>query len=96
MREPVKVLGYNSQILPNNWKMYICNVRDPYHASLLHLFFTTFRLNRLSAEGGIVIDETGGHHVSYSKIGDRPAAAPNTTRPICAPSTRASASPIRR
>ncbi len=43
MRKPVKVLGYNSQILPNNWKMYICNVRDPYHASLLHLFFTTFR-----------------------------------------------------
>ena len=68
MRGKAKVLGYNSQILPNNWKMYICNVRDPYHASLLHLFFTTFRLNRLSAEGGIVIDETGGHHVSYSKM----------------------------
>jgi len=68
MRRPVKVLGYNSQVLPNNWKMYICNVRDPYHASLLHLFFTTFRLNRLSAEGGIVIDASGGHHVSYSKM----------------------------
>jgi anthranilate 1,2-dioxygenase large subunit len=68
MRRKVKVLGYNSQILPNNWKMYICNVRDPYHASLLHLFFTTFRLNRLSAEGGIIIDATGGHHVSYSKM----------------------------
>jgi len=67
MRKPAKVIGYNSQILPNNWKMYICNVRDPYHASLLHLFFTTFRLNRLSAEGGILIDESGGHHVSYSK-----------------------------
>ncbi|HUK61667.1 MAG TPA: aromatic ring-hydroxylating dioxygenase subunit alpha [Stellaceae bacterium] len=75
MRKPVKVLGYNSQILPNNWKMYICNVRDPYHASLLHLFFTTFRLNRLSAEGGILIDESGGHHVSYSKAAtDRPSA----------------------
>ena len=68
MKGKVKLLGTNSQILPNNWKMYICNVRDPYHASLLHLFFTTFRLNRLSAEGGIVIDETGGHHVSYSKM----------------------------
>ncbi len=68
MKKPVKLLGYNSQILPNNWKMYICNVRDPYHASLLHLFFTTFRLNRLSAEGGIVIDDSGGHHVSFSKM----------------------------
>ena len=75
MKKPVKLLGYNSQILPNNWKMYICNVRDPYHASLLHLFFTTFRLNRLSAEGGIILDETGGHHVSYSKMAtDRPSA----------------------
>jgi phenylpropionate dioxygenase-like ring-hydroxylating dioxygenase large terminal subunit len=68
MKKPVKVLGTSSQMLPNNWKMYICNVRDPYHASLLHLFFTTFRLNRLSAEGGIIIDESGGHHVSYSKM----------------------------
>jgi phenylpropionate dioxygenase-like ring-hydroxylating dioxygenase large terminal subunit len=74
MRKPLKLLGTNSQILPNNWKMYICNVRDPYHASLLHLFFTTFRLNRLSAEGGIIIDATGGHHVSYSKMAqDRPS-----------------------
>ncbi|MGH7088944.1 MAG: SRPBCC family protein, partial [Stellaceae bacterium] len=55
--------------------MYICNVRDPYHASLLHLFFTTFRLNRLSAEGGIIMDASGGHHVSWSKAAtDRPSA----------------------
>jgi phenylpropionate dioxygenase-like ring-hydroxylating dioxygenase large terminal subunit len=68
MKKPVKVLGTSSQMLPNNWKMYICNVRDPYHASLLHMFFTTFRLNRLSAEGGIILDDSGGHHVSYSKM----------------------------
>jgi phenylpropionate dioxygenase-like ring-hydroxylating dioxygenase large terminal subunit len=75
MRRKVKVLGTHSQMLPNNWKMYICNVRDPYHASLLHLFFTTFRLNRLSAEGGIIIDATGGHHVSYSKMANDAASA---------------------
>jgi len=75
MRRPVKIIGTNSQMLPNNWKMYICNVRDPYHASLLHLFFTTFRLNRLSTEGGILLDESGGHHVSFSKSAtDRPSA----------------------
>jgi phenylpropionate dioxygenase-like ring-hydroxylating dioxygenase large terminal subunit len=72
--KPVKVLGYNSQILRNNWKLYAGNVKDPYHASLLHLFFTTFRLNRLSAKGGIVIDESGAHHVSYSMAAtDRPS-----------------------
>lgn len=69
MRRPVKVLGYCDQALPNNWKLYMGNVKDPYHASLLHTFFTTFRINRLSQPGGIIIDGTHtGHHVSYSMI----------------------------
>ena len=43
--------------------------KDSYHASLLHLFFTTFELNKLSQKGGVIVDdETGGHHVSYSMI----------------------------
>ena len=65
---PVKVLGYYTQSLRNNWKLYFENVKDPYHASILHLFFTTFRVNRLSQSGGIIVDESGGHHVSYSKL----------------------------
>lgn len=75
MRKPVKVLGYNSQILPNNWKIYVENNKDSYHASLLHAFFTTFRMNRLSQQGGIIVDESGGHHVSYSmRSTDGPSA----------------------
>lgn len=66
-RKPV-VLGRYTQVLPNNWKLYIENVKDSYHASILHLFFTTFELNRLSQKGAIVVDETGGHHISYSAI----------------------------
>ncbi|WP_022724004.1 aromatic ring-hydroxylating dioxygenase subunit alpha [Rhodopseudomonas sp. B29] len=62
------VLGRFTQVLPNNWKLYIENVKDSYHASILHLFFTTFELNRLSQKGGIIVDESGGHHVSYSAI----------------------------
>ncbi len=65
---PIKLLGYHSQVLRNNWKLYAENVRDSYHASILHLFFTTFRVNRLSQAGGIIVSESGGHHVSYSKI----------------------------
>ncbi len=65
---PPKVLGYYTQTLRNNWKLYAENVRDPYHASILHLFFTTFRVNRLSQKGGIIVSENGGHHVSYSKL----------------------------
>ncbi len=66
MRAPVKLLGGYSQTLPSNWKLYMENVKDSYHASLLHTFFTTFRLNRLSQKGGLVVSQSGGHHVSYS------------------------------
>lgn len=75
MPRPVKLLGYNSQILPNNWKLYLENVKDPYHASLLHAFFTTFRINRLSAKGGIIIDGSGSHHVSFSQMATDRASA---------------------
>ena len=70
MRAPVKLLGGYSQTLPSNWKLYMENVKDTYHASLLHTFFTTFRLNRLSQKGGIVVSDSGGHHVSYSLAAD--------------------------
>ena len=62
----VKVLGYNKQMMENNWKLYFENVKDSYHASILHTFFTTFGLNRLSQKGGIDIDATGRHHTSYT------------------------------
>jgi anthranilate 1,2-dioxygenase large subunit len=66
-RTPV-VLGRFTQMLPNNWKLYVENVKDSYHASILHLFFTTFEINRLSQRGAIIVSEDGGHHVSYSAI----------------------------
>lgn len=66
------VLGRFTQILPNNWKLYVENTKDSYHASILHTFFTTFELNRLSQKGGIIVNEEGGCHVSYSMI-DRDA-----------------------
>ncbi len=73
LRKPVQVIGRYTQALPNNWKLYVENVKDSYHASLLHLFFTTFELNRLSQKGGVIVDASGGHHVSFSMI-DKDAA----------------------
>ena len=73
LHKPVEVIGRFTQALPNNWKLYVENVKDSYHASLLHLFFTTFELNRLSQKGGVIVDESGGNHVSYSMI-DKAAA----------------------
>jgi len=62
------VIGRSTQILPNNWKLYFENVKDTYHASILHSFLTTFRINRLSMPGGINISEDGGHHFSQAKL----------------------------
>jgi len=66
MRGKPKLLGTTSQILHNNWKLYFENVKDTYHASLLHTFFTTFRLSRLTTAGGVAIAESGAHHASYT------------------------------
>jgi len=68
--KPVEVIGRFTQTLPNNWKLYAENVRDTYHASLLHTFFTTFGITRLTQEGGVRVSENGGNHASasYSRV----------------------------
>ena len=68
MKAPLRLLGGYSQMLPSNWKLYLDNVKDTYHASLLHSFFATFRLNRLSQQGGVIIGGDGGNHVSYTMM----------------------------
>ncbi len=65
-QRPLQPLGSSRQCMHNNWKLYVENVKDSYHASLLHAFFATFKLNRLTMKGGIIVDESGGHHVSWS------------------------------
>ena len=64
---PYHLLGYHTQILHNNWKLYAENVRDPYHATLLHTFYTTFKINRLDMEDGLLLSECGRHSYSYAK-----------------------------
>lgn len=60
----IEIIGRFTEMLPNNWKMYAENVRDSYHASLLHLFFATFKINRLSQGGGRTVSPNGGCSVS--------------------------------
>ena len=61
------ILGRYSQMMDNNWKLYAENTRDTYHPSLLHAFFATFKLNRLSAEGGVKQDDRNWHHCVFAK-----------------------------
>lgn len=64
---PIKLLGIHRQYMNSNWKIYAENLRDPYHASLLHLFHCTFGLYRSSQEGGITLDPTLRHSVLDAK-----------------------------
>src|SRR5246127_191380 len=68
LNRPARILGRSTQVLPNNWKLYAENTKDTYHASILHSFLTTFRINRLSMPGGIYIDDSGGNHFSQAKL----------------------------
>ena len=66
---PHRLLGMHSQIIHNNWKLYAENVRDSYHATLLHTFYTTFKVNRLDMDGGMLLSDDGRHSISYAKRG---------------------------
>jgi anthranilate 1,2-dioxygenase large subunit len=68
MNRTPHVLGRNTQVLPNNWKLYFENVKDTYHASILHLFLTTFKINKLTMPGGIYINQDGGNHYTYAML----------------------------
>lgn len=65
--KPVQVLGYHHQVMYNNWKLYMENSRDPYHATILHAFYASLKLNRLTMDGGLIVEHDGRHSINYSK-----------------------------
>ncbi len=60
--KPVEYLGCTRQYSNSNWKLYLENVKDPYHASLLHLFHTTFNIFRVGMKSHCVGDGREGLH----------------------------------
>jgi anthranilate 1,2-dioxygenase large subunit len=60
--QPVEYLGCTRQYARSNWKLYYENVKDPYHASLLHLFHTTFNIYRSNMQGRTIVDDRHGLH----------------------------------
>jgi len=65
-RRKLRLLGYNRQLLPCNWKLYLENSRDPYHATLLHSFFLTFGLLRTDTAFKAVPTVGGRHGIMAS------------------------------
>src|SRR5690606_28475032 len=67
MCKPVKILGFQRQLVRGNWKFYQENLRDTYHASLLHSFFVTFGLDRVTNPGGTRLDASKRHAFVYNR-----------------------------
>lgn len=66
---PMVLLGKTIQSMACNWKLYVENTRDTYHSSLLHSFATTFRIQRLSLEGGLIQSDNEWHHTMWARTG---------------------------
>ena len=67
------LLGYSRQLIPGNWKLMFENIKDPYHASLLHVFLVTFGLFRADQKSQVKMDETGRHGLLISRKGRQQA-----------------------
>lgn len=74
--KPLKVLGYYKNELPCNWKMYHENLKDPYHATLLHSFLVVFGLLVAGNESAMIADHVHGRHgtMASAKKEDKYAA----------------------
>jgi len=70
----LRVLGYSRQVIEANWKLMFENIKDPYHASLLHVFLVTFGLFRADNPSAVKMDETGMHSVLVSRKGEQKAS----------------------
>ena len=71
---PIEIMGDQRQYIHGNWKLYAENTRDPYHASLLHLFHNTFGLYRSTQTGACSMDESHRHTMLYAKAATSDAA----------------------
>jgi salicylate 5-hydroxylase large subunit len=70
----LRVLGYMRQRIRSNWKLMFENIKDPYHASLLHVFLVTFGLFRADQPSEVALDETGRHAALVSRRGAQTAS----------------------
>jgi salicylate 5-hydroxylase large subunit len=73
----LKVLGYSRQLMPGNWKLMFENIKDPYHASILHVFLVSFGLNRVDQPNRVVIDRHGRHASTMTSRGEQKRTADN-------------------
>ncbi len=66
----LRILGYNRQRIPGNWKLMQENIKDPYHPGLLHTWFVTFGLWRADNQAQLVMDARHRHGAMISTRGN--------------------------
>ena len=71
----LRLLGYMRQRIPSNWKLMFENIKDPYHASLMHVFLVTFGLFRADQPSAVYMDATGRHACLISRRGEQRATS---------------------
>jgi anthranilate 1,2-dioxygenase large subunit len=72
---PLKILGYYRNTLPGNWKLYHENLKDPYHATLLHTYLVSFDLMVAGQKSAMIADPSGLHGTMASAKGEQDEAA---------------------
>jgi salicylate 5-hydroxylase large subunit len=75
----IKVLGYRRQRIPGNWKLMQENIKDPYHAGLLHTWFSTFGLWRADNDSELRMDAHKRHAAMISTRNTAAAAITEVT-----------------
>ena len=70
----LRLLGRTRQKIASNWKLVFENIKDPYHATLLHVFLVTFGLFRADQKSKIEMDDTGMHAALVSRRGEQKAS----------------------
>ncbi len=76
----LKLLGHYRHSLPGNWKLYHENLKDPYHATLLHTFLVTFGLLVAGNKSQMLTDATGRHGVMASAKSDTKSLTSDTKK----------------
>ena len=66
----LQILGYYKNRLNGNWKLYHENLKDPYHATLLHVYLATFRLMVAGQKSAMICDSKGRHATAASAKDD--------------------------
>ena len=74
---PMKIWGYQRQTMACNWKLFVENTRDMYHAPMLHAFIPQFGMfNPAKQKNELILENDGANQVfsTFEQEGVKAAA----------------------